>query len=53
MSNATLPEPTAGFSAEQKEYLAGLFAGTAVRGQKFSDAAPAPSHEDLIFEERV
>lgn len=53
MSNATLPEPAAGFSAEQKEYLAGLFAGAAVRGQKFSDAAPAPSHEDLIFEERV
>ncbi len=53
MSNTTLPEPTAGFSAEQKEYLAGLFAGVAARGQKFSDAAPAPSHEDLIFEERV
>jgi len=53
MSNATLPEPAAGFSAEQKEYLAGLFAGAAARGQKFSDAAPAPSHEDLIFEERV
>jgi ferredoxin-nitrite reductase len=53
MNNATLPEPAAGFSAEQKEYLAGLFAGAAVRGQKFSDAAPTPSHEDLILEERV
>lgn len=53
MSNAISPEPAAGFSAEQKEYLAGLFAGAAARGQKFSDAAPAPSHEDLIFEERV
>ena len=53
MSNATLPEPAAGFSAEQKEYLAGLFAGVAARGQKFSDVEPAPSHEDLIFEERV
>ena len=54
MSNATSPEPPAtGFSAEQKEYLAGLFAGVAARGQKFSDVEPAPSHEDLIFEERV
>jgi ferredoxin-nitrite reductase len=55
MSNATLPEPpnTTGFTAEQKEYLSGLFAGAAARGQKFGDAAPAPSHEDLIFEERV
>ena len=53
--NATLPEPlaTAGFTPEQKEYLSGLFAGTAARGQKFSDVEPAPAHEDLIFEERV
>src|ERR1043165_6627162 len=53
MSNATLPETAAGFSAEQKEYLAGLFAGVAARGQKFSDAAPTPKDEDHIFEERV
>lgn len=55
MSNTTLPEPIlqAGFSAEQKEYLAGLFAGVAARGQKFSDVEPAPQTTDLIFEERV
>jgi len=55
--NPTLPEPlaSAGFTAEQKEYLAGLFAGVAARGQRFSDAEPAPATkpEDLIFEERV
>ncbi len=55
--NATLPEPTAspGFSTEQKEYLTGLFAGLAVRGERFSDVEPAPAlkSEDLIFEERV
>src|SRR2546425_11823015 len=53
--SATLPEPlaAAGFTPEQKEYLAGLFAGAAARGQRFSDVEPAPSHEDLIFEERV
>ena len=56
MSNTTLPEPilNAGFTAEQKEYLAGLFAGAAARGQKFSDVEPAPTPAaDLIFEERV
>jgi ferredoxin-nitrite reductase len=53
--SATLPEPlaVAAFTEEQKEYLSGLFAGAAARGQKFSDVEPAPSHEDLIFEERV
>ena len=53
--SATLPEPlaTAGFTPEQKEYLSGLFAGIAARGQKFSDVEPAPVQEDLIFEERV
>jgi len=52
--NSTLPETVAaGFTPEQKEYLSGLFAGAAVRGQKFSDVEPAPAHEDLIFEERV
>jgi ferredoxin-nitrite reductase len=54
--NETLPEPIvkAGFTPEQKEYLAGLFAGVAARGQKFSDveSTPTPS-ADLIFEERV
>src|SRR6266851_3681121 len=53
----TLPEPleTAGFTTEQKEYLTGLFAGIAVRGQRFSDVEPAPipKHEDLILEERI
>src|ERR1051325_6934580 len=63
MNNAP-PEmiPTAGFTQEQKEYLSGLFAGIAVRGQRFGDVAPAPApaptptaarNEDLIFEERV
>src|SRR5437867_6628091 len=53
--NPTLPEPiqSAGFTPEQKEYLSGLFAGVAVRGQKFSDVEPAPKNGDLIFEERV
>src|SRR5215207_6163259 len=48
----------AGFNAEQKEYLSGLFAGIAVRGQRFSDVEPAPSEakvadDDLILEERI
>jgi ferredoxin-nitrite reductase len=48
----------AGFDPEQKEYLSGLFAGIAARGQRFSDIEPAPAesktaNEDLIFEERV
>jgi ferredoxin-nitrite reductase len=54
--SATLPEPiaSAGFSAEQKEYLTGLFAGVAARGQRFSDAEAAPAaKEDLILEERI
>ena len=54
--NSTLPEPiaNAGFTPEQKEYLNGLFAGTAARGQKFSDVEPAPgAKEDLILEERI
>ena len=56
MSNTTLPEPIAnvGFTPEQKEYLSGLFAGTAARGQKFSDVEPAPAtREDEIAEERI
>ena len=54
--NSILPEPiaTAGFNAEQKEYLSGLFAGAAARGQKFSDVEPNPAEkEDLILEERI
>ena len=53
--NSTLPEPpaAAGFTSEQKEYLAGLFAGVAARGQKFSDVEPAPVPDDLILEERI
>jgi ferredoxin-nitrite reductase len=57
MSTAT---PTAqNFTAEQKEYLTGLFAGISARGVGFVDVAsnPAaeakPAVEDLIFEERV
>ena len=47
------------FSAEQKEYLSGLFAGVAARGIGFGDVAPNPAGEskppldDLIFEDRV
>jgi ferredoxin-nitrite reductase len=53
--NPTLPEPikSAGFTPEQKEYLSGLFAGVSARGQEFSAVEPAPTHKDLIFEERV
>jgi len=53
--NPTLPEPieAAGFTPEQKEYLAGVFAGVAARGQKFSDVEPPPQNDDLIFEERM
>ena len=53
--NSTLPEQiaSAGFTPEQKEYLSGLFAGVAARGQKISDVEPAPVQEDLIFEERM
>jgi ferredoxin-nitrite reductase len=44
-----------GFTVEQKEYLAGLFAGVAARGKSFADVEPASSSntEELIFEERV
>jgi len=57
MSSAALTGQS--FSAEQKEYLTGLFAGIAVRGVGFGDVAPNPAGEgktaldDLIFEERV
>jgi ferredoxin-nitrite reductase len=58
--NTTLPEPVVGpgFTSEQKEYLAGLFAGVAARGQRFGDVEPAAGagkapNDELIFEERV
>jgi ferredoxin-nitrite reductase len=47
------------FTPEQKEYLAGFFAGVATRGQRFSDALPSTASpetqksDELIFEERV
>ena len=43
----------AAFTPEQKEYLAGIFAGVAARGQRLSDAVPAETREDRPFEERV
>jgi len=51
----TQPEPiaSAGFTSEQKEYLSGVFAGVAVRGERFADVESAPVNSDLIFEERV
>src|SRR5262245_42026517 len=55
--NSALPEQlaTVGFTAEQKEYLVGLFAGVAARGKSFADLEPAnvSSAGALIFEERV
>jgi ferredoxin-nitrite reductase len=54
--NLTLPESLAGapFTPEQKEYLSGLFAGTAARGKAFADVEPSPAErEDLIAEERI
>ena len=54
--NSTLPEPiaSAGFTAEQKEYLTGLFAGAAARGKAFADVEPVPKvREDEIAEERI
>lgn len=56
MSRVTLPETiaSAGFTAEQKEYLSGLFAGATARGQTFADAESASKcHEDEIAEERI
>ena len=53
--NARIPEPIgpAGFTPQQKEYLTGLFAGAAARGQSFADVKPSPQSDELIFEERV
>ena len=58
MSTLVSPPNGTPFSVEQKEYLAGFFAGASQRGMRFSDAAPTakettPSLDDLIFEERV
>lgn len=62
MSTNTLPiESINGqpFSAEQRNYLTGFFAGVAARGMRFTDVEAAPvverqvSLDDLIFEERV
>ena len=59
MSTLTTTPNGTPFSGEQKEYLAGFFAGVSQRGMRFSDAAPVaqelppPSLGDLIFEERV
>jgi ferredoxin-nitrite reductase len=54
---AILPEPlaSAAFTPQQKEYLTGLFAGVAARGQRFSDVepTPVPKNEDLTLEERI
>jgi ferredoxin-nitrite reductase len=56
--SATIPNGQ-NFSAEQKEYLTGLFAGISARGVGFGDVASNPAAEtkpvieDLIFEERV
>ena len=54
--NTTLPEPpvATAFTPEQKEYLAGVFAGAAARGKTFADVEPPPApKEDLIAEERI
>src|SRR6476660_4155644 len=57
--NTTLPESlataAAAFTPQQKEYLTGLFAGVAARGQRFSNVepTPVPKNEDLILEERI
>jgi ferredoxin-nitrite reductase len=55
---AAIPETSnsQSFTAEQREYLSGMFAGIAAHGQRFSDVEPsaAPSkNEDLILEERI
>lgn len=55
MSHTTTPPEsvTTGFTAEQKEYLSGLFVGVAAHRQRFGTAEPAPPLDELIFEERV
>ena len=56
--NTPTDTATHSFSTEQKEYLAGLFAGMATRGQRFQDVEPIPgtvetSPPKLILEERI
>jgi ferredoxin-nitrite reductase len=41
------------FNPEQREYIAGLFAGMAARGKSFADVEAKLEQSDLIFEERV
>ncbi len=58
MSTLTTPPNGTPFSGEQKEYLAGFFAGVSQRGMRFSDAAPVAKEaplalDELIFEERL
>ncbi len=63
MTPTSHPPSPNGFTAEQKEYLQGLFAGQTVRGLAFRDIVAAPGQaeapaaprieEELIFEERV
>lgn len=62
MSTTTLLSSSADFSAEQKRYLEGFFAGVAAQGVSFGDLAAAPaavaetagvSWEDLTKEERI
>lgn len=59
---ALAPAGSADFSAEQKRYLEGFFAGVAAGGVTFGDLAPAPaaasapagpSLDDLTKEERI
>ncbi len=59
---APAPAGSADFSAEQKRYLEGFFAGVAAGGVTFGDLAPAPaaspvasgpSLDDLTKEERI
>lgn len=57
-TRSPIPPSEASFTLEQKEYLTGLFAGIAARGQQFSDVVPTPPSpppptSELIFEERV
>lgn len=62
MSTTTLLSSSADFSAEQKRYLEGFFAGVAAQGVSFGDLAAAPAAvaetagvawEDLTKEERI
>ncbi len=58
-SSPAMAPPCEDFSAEQKRYLEGFFAGIAAGGVTFGDLAPAPaapagpSLDDLTKEERI